>query len=118
MFIRSTRVALLFAAQAVAYPWVVHAPGVDSSALPPRAANLARRDSPGCPFNANHEPGFSSTDEFPYLGAKNGLPGTGKGGIQVPAPGDVAHEFKEPNPQTDIRGPCPGMHGISSGERS
>ncbi|PPJ52508.1 hypothetical protein CBER1_10348 [Cercospora berteroae] len=114
MFISSTRATLLFTVQAAAYLWVVYAPGVDSSSLPSRAATLVQRDSPGCPFNADHEPGFSSTEDFPYLGAKNGSPGTGKGGIQVPAPGDVAHVFKEPNPQTDIRGPCPALNALAN----
>lgn len=101
-------------AHAVAYPWVVHAPGVDSSILPsPHTAVLAR-DSLNCPFNANHEPGFSSSDEYPYLGAKDGKPGTGKGGIQVPAPGDTAHAYKDPNSQTDIRGPCPALNALAN----
>jgi hypothetical protein len=96
---------------ASAFPWVVNAPGVDSSMLGARA--LHRRQQPGgtnaggaanCPFNANHEPAAPITDEYPYNGAKGGLPGKGKGGYQVPAPGDDAHKYIAPT-ENDIRGP-------------
>jgi len=52
-----------------------------------------------CPYNdpANHIPAGDVTDEFPYLGAKGTLQrGTGKGGVQVPMPGDTAHMFIAP----------------------
>lgn len=50
-----------------------------------------------------------------YLGAKGTLaPGTGKGGILVPAPGDTAHRFIAPNFATDIRGPCPGLNAAAN----
>lgn len=52
----------------------------------------------------SHVPAAPITDQFPYLGAKDGKPGTGKGGVLVPAPGDTAHEYRAPNPKTDIRG--------------
>lgn len=101
-------IGLVFlATKTIAYPWVPDTAGIGTSILSSHK-EIKPRDSPGCPFNANHEPGFSSSDDFPYLGAKNGLPGTGKGGVQVPAAGDIAHAYKEPNPLTDIRGPCPG----------
>ena len=93
-------VALWLAApSALAFPWVAEAPGVDASML-----RNAKR--------ATHEkrPGAAPyTDEYPYTGAKNGLPGTGKGGIKVPADGDTAHAFEAPGPN-DIRGPCPGLN--------
>lgn len=100
---------------ASAFPWVADAPGVHS---PWSAAyRAAKRQQPGegpgsaaqCPFNADHEPAAPITDEYPYNGAKNGAPGMGKGGFQVPADGDEAHQFKMPGPN-DIRGPCPGLN--------
>jgi hypothetical protein len=43
--------------------------------------------------------------KFPYTGAKiDGKAGTGKGGIQVPAPGDKDHQFQHP-PVGAFRGP-------------
>jgi hypothetical protein len=103
---KSIFLALAAANGAFAYPWVPSMPGVDSSMLGARAQPLNSRDSPNCPFNPNHVPAAPITDEFPYLGAKNGIPGNDRGGIQVPAPGDTAHRFIAPNPATDIRGPC------------
>jgi hypothetical protein len=49
--------------------------------------------------------------QYPYTGADiNGLPGTQIGGIQVPAPGDTAHEFQHP-PVGAYRGPwCVRCH--------
>lgn len=102
--------ALAAAQGAFAYPWVANVPGVDSSMLPKRSARMQMpRDSPDCPFNVNHVPAAPITAQYPYLGAINGKPGTGKGGVLVPAPGDTAHEYRAPNPKTDIRGPCPGL---------
>lgn len=105
----------LLLAGASAFPFVMDAPGVDSSAL--RNARH-RRQQPGsgpgsaasCPFNPNHVPAPLVTSEYPYNNAKNGLPGNGKGGYQVPAPGDTVHQFIAPDPKTDIRGPCPGLN--------
>ena len=97
-------------AQAVsAFPWVVDQPGVDSSPLrhARRAPNAKRQGS--CPFNANHPGAAPYNPQYPYTGAKNGLPGTGIGGIKVPADGDTAHAFEAPGPG-DIRGPCPGLN--------
>ncbi|EGP83009.1 unnamed protein product [Zymoseptoria tritici ST99CH_1E4] len=99
---------------ALAYPWVPQMPGVDSSMIGARAQELNARDAPNCPFNPNHEPAAPITDQFPYMGAKNGIPGSTKGGIQVPAPGDTAHAFRAPNPKTDIRGPCPGLNVLAN----
>ncbi|KAK4496979.1 hypothetical protein PRZ48_011428 [Zasmidium cellare] len=93
---------------AYAYPWVSRAAGVDSSIL--QRGSIAARDSADCPFNANHEPAAPVTADFPYNNAKDGKPGNGKGGYLVPAPGDTAHEFRMPDPKTDIRGPCPGLN--------
>ena len=57
-----------------------------------------------CPYNPNHVPAAPWDPKFPYNYAKNGLPGKGKGGYQVPMPGDEAHKFIAPGP-LDIRGP-------------
>lgn len=108
---KSLLIALATANSALAYPWVANAPGVDSSMLAPRGSRLRMpRDSPDCPFNPNHEPAAPITSQYPYNGAIHGQPGNGKGGYLVPAAGDTAHEYRAPNPQTDIRGPCPGVN--------
>lgn len=61
-------------------------------------------DPKNCPVNKNHVPAAPWDPKFPYNYAKNGLPGNGKGGYQVPMPGDDAHKFIAPGPN-DIRGP-------------
>ncbi|CAO2655084.1 Nn.00g118170.m01.CDS01 [Neocucurbitaria sp. VM-36] len=99
---------------ALAWPWIANVPGVDLSAMHAHPENFPRERrqtglDPTCPFNPDH-PGAASYDAlFPYTGSIDGLPGTGIGGVQVPAPGDTAHEFMPPGPN-DIRGPCPGMN--------
>ncbi|KAK7193860.1 Cloroperoxidase [Paraphaeosphaeria sporulosa] len=106
----------IYLASAVsAWPWIANVPGVDLSAIHNHPENFAKQHrqtgslDPTCPFNADH-PGAAPFDvRFPYTGSINGLPGTGIGGVQVPAPGDTAHEFTPPGPN-DIRGPCPGMN--------
>ncbi|TEY35481.1 hypothetical protein BOTCAL_0589g00030 [Botryotinia calthae] len=94
-----------------AFPFVATMPGVDSSLL--NGNKQQQPESTSCPFNANHinAPGIS--DAYPYNGAKNGLPGRGKGGYQVPAPGDTDHQFIAPK-STDIRGPCPGLNAAAN----
>ncbi|GIZ41740.1 hypothetical protein CKM354_000503600 [Cercospora kikuchii] len=104
-------------ASAAAFPFVMDVPGVDSTAIQAERKRI-RRQQPGqgpgsaaeCPFNANHVPAAPVTAQYPYNNAKNGKKGNEKGGYQVPAPGDTAHQFRAPNPQTDIRGPCPGLN--------
>lgn len=64
----------------------------------------AAADPKNCPFNKDHKPAAKWNPDFPYSGARNGLPGNGKGGYQVPAPGDDDHKFIAPGPN-DIRGP-------------
>ena len=94
---------------ALAFPYVAKLPGVDTSLLHDanQAPNAKRQSS--CPFNSIH-PGAAPYDAtYPYTGAQNGQPGTGKGGILVPAAGDAAHAFEAPGPD-DIRGPCPGLN--------
>lgn len=102
---------LLSASSTVAYPWVAGQPGVDSSLF--NQARPQKRQSNSCPFNANHQPAAPYTSQHPYVGAKNGAPGTGVGGIKVPADGDTAHAFMTPGPN-DIRGPCPGLNAAAN----
>ncbi|KAI6885536.1 Cloroperoxidase [Hortaea werneckii] len=97
---------------AFAFPWVANVNGVDSSIL--KSSALLERDTPDCPFNPNHQPAAPVTSKYPYNNAKDGKPGNGKGGYLVPAPGDTAHEFRKPNPKTDIRGPCPGLNAAAN----
>ncbi|PSK42079.1 hypothetical protein B9Z65_3993 [Elsinoe australis] len=120
---KSLAIFSLFAASAEAFPWVARVPGVDSSPLSGAyKAARAKRQQPGgnqpggaatCPFNANHQPAVPYNSKYPYNGARNGLPGKGKGGYQVPAPGDDAHRFIAPGPN-DIRGPCPGLNAAAN----
>jgi hypothetical protein len=97
----------LSASTASAYSWVASQAGVDTSLLG-RGLPLQKRAS-DCPFNAKHEPAVAFNEKFPYLNAKGGLPGNGKGGIKVPADGDTAHAYRAPT-ANDIRGPCPGLN--------
>ena len=89
------------------FPFVANEPGVDSSILGRPYRGVKRQSS--CPFNSVHPGAAPYTSEYPYTGAKNGLPGTGIGGIKVPADGDTAHAFEAPGPN-DIRGPYPGLN--------
>ncbi|KAL1586231.1 hypothetical protein WHR41_05391 [Cladosporium halotolerans] len=70
-------------------------------------------DPKNCPFNHDHKPAAKWNPDFPYSHAKNGLPGNGKGGYQVPMPGDEDHKFIAPG-KNDIRGPCPGMNMLAN----
>ena len=116
---KSLIVSFLFSST-YAFPWVAEVPGVQSPwSRQYREANARRmkRQQAGegagsealCPFNANHVPAAPVTSKYPYNNANNGLPGNGKGGYQVPAPGDTAHQFVAPG-TNDIRGPCPGLN--------
>ncbi|KAK5170281.1 uncharacterized protein LTR77_004868 [Saxophila tyrrhenica] len=108
--------SLLFSG-AYAFPWVANEPGVVSPWSEfANGHRLKARQQAGigaCPFNANHKPANPITDKYPYNGAKNGLPGKGKGGFQVPADGDTAHQFVAPG-ANDIRGPCPGLNAAAN----
>lgn len=100
-----------------AFPFVSEQPGVDSSLFRNRPRQQPGGNFPGgaatCPFNDNHIPAVGISAKYPYNGAKNGLPGRGKGGYQVPAPGDTAHAFIKPTSK-DIRGPCPGLNAAAN----
>ncbi|KAL8792072.1 MAG: hypothetical protein Q9195_005327 [Heterodermia aff. obscurata] len=95
------------------FPFIQDMPSVDNSMITKRSSKIELKRQANCPFNSNH-PGAAPYDtRFPYLGAKNGLPGNGKGGIKVPADGDTAHAFEAPGPN-DIRGPCPALNTLAN----
>jgi hypothetical protein len=48
-----------------------------------------------------------------YTGVRDGLLGTGKGGVLVPVANDTAHVYSPPS-SNDIRGPCPGLNMAAS----
>lgn len=96
-------------ATTVAFPFVSDMPGVDSSAFRNAKRPSSHKRQSSCPFNPNHKGAAPYNSKYPYTGARNGLPGTGIGGIKVPADGDTAHAFEAPGPN-DIRGPCPGLN--------
>lgn len=64
-----------------------------------------------CPIHLTRQGAAPYSSLYPsaYTGAKNGLPGTGKGGVLVPAAGDTAHAYSAPS-SSDIRGPCPALN--------
>lgn len=105
--------SLLTAQSVLAFPFVAETPGVDSSLFrkAKRVSHEKRQSS--CPFNSVHPGAAPYNASYPYTGAQNGLPGTGKGGILVPAPGDTAHAFEAPG-ANDIRGPCPGLNAAAN----
>jgi hypothetical protein len=91
----------------MAFPFVAEMPGVDSSLLRSRKRQQSGGANPGgpatCPNNLIHVAAPGISDQYPYNGAKNGQPGNGKGGYQVPAPGDTAHYFVAPGPNDIVR---------------
>lgn len=114
---KNVAILSLLTASVSAFPWVVDVEGVDSSLFAGYKNSKQRRQQTGtgasgpasCPFNPEHKGAAPYNEKYPYNGAKNGLPGMGKGGYQVPAPGDTAHAFVAPG-KNDIRGPCPGLN--------
>lgn len=105
-------VAIALAAEAVtAFLFVANMPGIDSSLL--RAEKRQQLPVGSCPFNPDHVPAPGISTAYPYNDAKNGLPGKGVGGYQVPAPGDTDHQFIAPK-STDICGPCPGLNAAAN----
>ena len=102
---------LLLAPISNSFPFVADAPGVDSSLLG-RGSQSTKRQA-ACPFNSVHTGAAPYSAQYPYTGAKDGLPGTGVGGVKVPADGDTAHAFEAPGPN-DIRGPCPGLNAAAN----
>ncbi|KAL8782024.1 MAG: hypothetical protein Q9203_000033 [Teloschistes exilis] len=111
---RNVIIIAALAAQTVnAFPFLSEMPGPNPSRFSPiRTASNVKRQS-ACPFHANHQGAAPYNSKYTYTGAKNGLPGTGIGGIKVPADGDTAHAFEAPGPN-DIRGPCPGLNAAAN----
>jgi hypothetical protein len=104
---------LLQASATLAYPWVAGQPGVNSALFnKPRQPEVDKRQA-SCPFNPAHKGAAPYTAPYTYTGAKNGLPGSQKGGIKVPADGDKAHAYTPPG-ANDIRGPCPGLNAAAN----
>lgn len=68
-----------------------------------------------CPLHLSPQGAAPYSEYYPskYTGARDGLPGTGKGGILVPAVNDTAHAYSPPS-SSDIRGPCPGLNMAAS----
>ena len=99
---------------AYAFPWVASVPGVDSSFFRGNIFNKRQSYPYGtCPNNPKHTGAAPYSTKYPYTGAVNGLSGSQKGGIQVPAPGDTAHYYTPPG-TNDIRGPCPGLNAAAN----
>ena len=104
----------VYATAASAFPWMANIPGINLSILD-KSRPIRKRQSVDkgslnyCPVNPDHPGAAPFNLLYPYTGATTGLPGTGLGGVQVPADGDEAHYYTEPGP-LDIRGPCPGMN--------
>ena len=80
----------------MSFPFMLNHPGVDLSLLPKRSQHERRQTT--CPNNPNHQGAAPFNPQFPYTGAKNGLPGTQIGGIVVPDVNDTAHKFEAPGP--------------------
>ncbi len=111
---RSTALVLVLAIDSVlAFPFAANLPAVDTSLLHEARGEPHDKRQNSCPFNSVHSGAASYNAEYPYTGAQNGLPGNGKGGLQVPATGDIAHAFQAPGPN-DIRGPCPGLNAAAN----
>jgi len=86
------------------YAWMEKlAHGEPATTLEKRAAT--------CPVHLSPQGAAPYSEYYPskYTGARNGLPGTGKGGVLVPAANDTAHAYSPPS-SSDIRGPCPGLN--------
>ncbi|KAL8690073.1 MAG: hypothetical protein Q9218_004401 [Villophora microphyllina] len=96
-----------------AFPFLLERPGVDSSLLHKSSNSPNVKRQSNCPFNTKHPGAAPYSPSYPYTGARNGLPGTGIGGVKVPADGDTAHAFEPPGPN-DIRGPCPGLNAAAN----
>ena len=100
-------------ATVTAFPFVSEIPGLDTTLLEDVPKEGLDKRQATCPFNSNHQGAAPYNSQFPYTGARNGLPGNGRGGVQVPAPGDTAHAFEAPGPN-DIRGVCPGLNALAN----
>ncbi|KAI7230516.1 hypothetical protein KC317_g17116, partial [Hortaea werneckii] len=102
-----------------AYPWALNIANGEGNAAEISEAvtsTLSKRADGGtCPVHLLRKGAAPYSDVYPskYTGAKNGLPGTGKGGVLVPAKGDTAHAYVKPS-ASDVRGPCPGLNTLAN----
>ncbi|KAI7469716.1 Cloroperoxidase [Hortaea werneckii] len=102
-----------------AYPWALNIANGEGNAADISEAvtsTLSKRADRGtCPVHLLRKGAAPYSDVYPskYTGAKNGLPGTGKGGVLVPAKGDTAHAYVKPS-ASDVRGPCPGLNTLAN----
>jgi hypothetical protein len=78
----SSLLLLSSASTAWGYGWVAGQAGVDSS-LFKEARYATQKRQMSCPFNPDHKGAAPYATEYPYTGAKNGVPGSQKGGIKV-----------------------------------
>lgn len=90
-----------------AFPWALEMSkngNLDTRSL---SASLEKRvPQTTCPTHLTRQGAAPYSSYYPskYTGAQNGQPGTGKGGVLVPAAGDTAHAYVAPS-QNDLRGP-------------
>jgi hypothetical protein len=101
-------ILLAFVSDANGYAWMENlAHGESATTLDKRAAT--------CPTHLTPQGAAPYSEYYPsrYTGARDGLPGTGKGGVLVPAANDTAHAYSPPS-SSDIRGPCPGLNMAAS----
>lgn len=90
-----------------AYPWALNiARGGDINEIKHQLSASLEKRAATCPVIATRQGAAPYSSYYPskYTGAQNGMAGTGKGGVQVPAKGDTAHAYVAPGPN-DIRGP-------------
>ena len=107
----------LLPSAALAFPWAANfarsagGEGVSAVKTSPLLAAVEKRQAAICPVHLTRQGAAPYSKYYPsqYTGAKNGQPGTGKGGVLVPAAGDTAHAYEAPGP-SDIRGPCPAIN--------
>lgn len=118
MLTSSILLLALAAETAYGFPFVARMPGVDTRLLHEEYKRQQNPTGPGseaqCPYNPKHKPANPIKGPYWYNNATNGQQGNQKGGYQVPAPGDKAHEFVAPNYKTDVRGPCPGLNVLAN----
>lgn len=97
-----------------AFPWAAKMAEGRSPAANDVLESLNKRAAT-CPTHLTRQGAAPYSSYYPsmYTGAKNGKPGTGKGGALVPAAGDTAHAYTAPGPR-DIRGPCPGLNALAN----
>lgn len=105
MYYSSALLVAALAGSTNAYAWMADMEKSEAAArleMEKRAAAVAT-----CPIHLTRNGAAPYSNYYPsqYTGAENGLPGTGKGGVLVPAAGDTAHAYTAPS-STDIRGPC------------